>query len=149
MFWCSNWFIEELYTCLENILLLKQSYFYFFWELHFYYYFLVYCCSSKIVSMFPPPHALTSAILTSHLNPNPLWLCPCVIYVCSLTSHFYFFRKNFLSVFWSTPHVTQVKFSSFSYTLAQMLEKMFIHIFSSFIKNTGKLGRWQLTTLKA
>ena len=33
---------------------------------------------------FPPPLPHTPAISTSYLNPTALWLCPCVLYTCSL-----------------------------------------------------------------
>ena len=43
-----------------------------------------YCCSSTIVSIFTSPCPPTLPIPTSHPRAYPLWLCPCVLYTCSL-----------------------------------------------------------------
>ena len=45
-----------------------------------------YCCSCTVVSIFLP--LLSPALPTPPptLNPNPLWLCPWVLYTCSLTT---------------------------------------------------------------
>ena len=43
------------------------------------------CCSSTVVSIFSPPLSPSSPTPPPTLNPIPLWLCPCVLYTCSLT----------------------------------------------------------------
>ena len=43
-------------------------------------------CSSTVVSIFLPPLPPTAPTHTSTLNPSPLWLCPRVLYTCSLTN---------------------------------------------------------------
>ena len=52
--------------------------------IYYCFYFLIffYCCSSTVVSI----SALTPCPIYPHLPPwtNPLWLCPCVLYTCSL-----------------------------------------------------------------
>ena len=49
-------------------------------------FYFFYCCSSTVVSIFlpplPPPHPLQLPTL----NPSRLWLCPWVLYTCSLTT---------------------------------------------------------------
>ena len=45
---------------------------------NFYYSFYFYC-SSTVVSILTPPQPPAS-----HLQTYPLWLCPCVLYTCSL-----------------------------------------------------------------
>ena len=49
--------------------------------------FIFYCCSSTVVSIFahhspPPPQPYPPPTL----DPTHLWLCPCVLYTCSLTT---------------------------------------------------------------
>ena len=48
-----------------------------FTTLSAFFFLFFYCCSSTVVSIFPPP-------LSPTLNPSLLWLCPWVLYTCSL-----------------------------------------------------------------
>ena len=43
-----------------------------------------YCCSNTVVSIFIPPQPPTPPIPASQPQTYPLWLCPCVLYTCSL-----------------------------------------------------------------
>ena len=43
-----------------------------------------YCCPSIVVSIFPPPRAPALPIPASYAQTYPLWLCPWVLYTCSL-----------------------------------------------------------------
>ena len=65
-----------------NICVFLCFYFLFMVFLH-----LFYCCSSTVVNIFPQPLPLPSSppTPTSHLQSYPLWLCPWVLYACSLT----------------------------------------------------------------
>ena len=45
---------------------------------------LFYCSSGTVVSIFPPPLPPACLTLLRSLDPTPLWLCPCVLYMCSL-----------------------------------------------------------------
>ena len=43
-----------------------------------------YCCSSTVVSIFTSSWPPAPPIPTSHPRTYRLWLCPCVLYICSL-----------------------------------------------------------------
>ena len=43
-----------------------------------------YYCSRTVVSIFLPPFSSTRPTATTHPQPYPLWLCPWVLYTCSL-----------------------------------------------------------------
>ena len=58
---------------------LKKSDYYIF-NLFFYSNSLFYCCSSTVVSIFSLPLSPTPPTL----NPYPFWICPWVLYTCSL-----------------------------------------------------------------
>ena len=75
--WWTNFF-----NCTVFIYFLKLHYIYFNFSLFLFIYF--YCCSSTVISIFPSP--LPTAHTSPHptLDPSPLWLCPCVLYTCSL-----------------------------------------------------------------
>ena len=45
-----------------------------------------YCCLYTVVSIFPSPLSPTPPIPPPALLPSPLWLCPWVLYTCSLTT---------------------------------------------------------------
>ena len=46
-----------------------------------YYYLFISYCSSTVVSIFTPPRPTLPCLPPSKL---PLWLCPCVLFTCSL-----------------------------------------------------------------
>ena len=50
----------------------------------FIFYTFFYCCSSPVVSIFPSPLSPAPPISASHPRTYPFWLCPCVLYTCSL-----------------------------------------------------------------
>ena len=71
-----------LMWCISLIHFLFKNIFWFFMSLFLKYF---HCCSSTVVSISPhysPP--MTFPPLT--LDPTPLWLCPCILYRCSLTT---------------------------------------------------------------
>ena len=53
----------------------------FFVSKHFFY-----CCSSAVVTILPPPLPSPHPSPLPTLNPTLLWLCPCVLYACFLTT---------------------------------------------------------------
>ena len=56
----------------------------YFFNVNLVFYFFFYCCSSTVVSIFTPPQSPTPSISASHPWTYLLWLCPCVLYTCSL-----------------------------------------------------------------
>ena len=51
-----------------------------------FFFFFFYCCSSTVVSISPHLIPSTPLLPASHSQYYPIWLCPCVLYTCSLTS---------------------------------------------------------------
>ena len=47
---------------------------------------LFYCCSITVVSIFMTPLFPPASTQTPTLNPTPIWLCPWILYTCSLMS---------------------------------------------------------------
>ena len=65
--------------CSSKFIKLPNHIFKLFFLLLFFYY-----CSSTVVSIFTPPLLPASPIPTSDPQTYCLWLCPCVLYTCSL-----------------------------------------------------------------
>ena len=54
-------------------------------------FYIFYCCSSAVVSITTPPHHPPHPSPPLTLEPTRLWLCPCVLYTCSLMAFPLFF----------------------------------------------------------
>ena len=90
---------------------------------------IFYCCSSTAVSIFTPPCPPTPPIPTSYSRNYSIWLCPSVLYTCSLMA---------LTLLSSSSMVTALQLSS---------QHHYSYMWSSYVVQVAKLDKCNISML--